>query len=179
MSEIDGYYDLNNCKDILESSIAQSIGVYGVSPSVGRIYSVLYYSQKPMTFSEIQAHVAMSKASVSNGLRELTDKEMVLKIWKKGKKHDHYIVEKDCYKTFLKHVIKMISLESHIMKNAIEQTEPYLRELVNNETGESKDETEKVLKLIENDKQYLEWTSSISNAMESGEFYNFFPKSKE
>src|SRR5699024_9050784 len=120
--------------------------------------------------------VAMSKASVSNGLRELMDKEMVLKLWKKGQRSDHYIVEKDCFKSFLNHIIKMIRLESHIMKNAIEQTEPYLQQLLDEETGESKQEVEKILNIVNKDRQYLDWTYSISNAMETGEIFKLFPK---
>src|SRR5699024_4044448 len=60
--EMNNKEKLAESKDMLESAIAQSMAIYGVSPSVGRIYSVLYFTKIPMTLSEIQDHVSMSKA---------------------------------------------------------------------------------------------------------------------
>lgn len=75
---------LQESQDLMVSAIAQSMVVYGVTPSVGRIYGVLYFSDEPLTLDQITEQVAMSKASVSNGIRELIDTEMVTKVWKKA-----------------------------------------------------------------------------------------------
>lgn len=77
---------LQESQDLMVSAIAQSMVVYGVTPSVGRIYGVLYFSDEPLTLDQITEQVAMSKASVSNGIRELIDTEMVTKVWKKGER---------------------------------------------------------------------------------------------
>lgn len=81
---------LQESQDLMVSAIAQSMVVYGVTPSVGRIYGVLYFSDEPLTLDQITEQVAMSKASVSNGIRELIDTEMVTKVWKKGERKDHF-----------------------------------------------------------------------------------------
>lgn len=168
---------LEAANDVLESAIAQSMTIYGVTPSVGRIYSVLYFSQRAMTLKEIQDQVAMSKASMSNGLRELIEKEMIIKVWKKGKRQDHYIVEKDCYKSFLNYTVKILRQEKNHMMSAIEQTEPELIEILNNTNDEAtKLEIEKTLRLIEQDKQYLDWTMRLASAMEDREIFNYIPK---
>lgn len=168
---------LNESRDILESAIAQSMTVYGVSPSVGRIYSVLYFSKTAMTLKDIQDHVAMSKASVSNGVRELMDTEMVSKVWKKGQRQDHYIAEKDFFKNFIVYFVKMMRQENNLIMKAVEHAEPTLQKLAGNlEDVSSKQETEEDLQLIQHAKDYLVWTMRIANAMDSGEIFNYFPK---
>jgi len=168
---------LNESRDILESAIAQSMTVYGVSPSVGRIYSVLFFTKTPMTLKEIQDHVAMSKASVSNGVRELMDTEMVSKIWKKGQRQDHYIAEKDFFRNFIVYFVKMMRQENHLIKKAVEHSEPLLQELSDElEDTSGKEELEEDLQLLQHAKDYLEWTMRIANAMDSGDIFNYFPK---
>ena len=168
---------LNESRDILESALAQSMTVYGVSPSVGRIYSVLYFTKVPMTLKEIQEHVAMSKASVSNGVRELMDTEMVSKIWKKGQRQDHYIAEKDFFRNFIVYFVKMMRQENNLIRKAVEHSEPILQELAGDmEDPLVKKELEEDLQLLHHTKDYLEWTMRIANAMDSGEIFNYFPK---
>src|SRR5690625_5030929 len=135
-----------------------------------------------MTLKEIQDHVAMSKASVSNGVRELMDTEMVSKIWKKGQRQDHYIAEKDFFRNFIVYFVKMMRQENHLIKKAIEHSEPMLQELTSDledvsARKEAKKELEADLQLLQHAKDYLEWTMRIANAMDSGEIFNYFPKS--
>ncbi len=168
---------LNESRDILESALAQSMTVYGVSPSVGRIYSVLYFTKVPMTLKEIQEHVATRKASVSNGVRELMDTEMVSKIWKKGQRQDHYIAEKDFFRNFIIYFVKMMRQENNLIRKAVEHSEPILQELAGNMEGTlTKKELEEDLQLLQHTKDYLEWTMRIANAMDSGDIFNYFPK---
>ncbi|HLR72458.1 MAG TPA: transcriptional regulator [Pseudogracilibacillus sp.] len=168
---------LEESRDILESAIAQSMAVYGVTPSVGRIYSVLYFSKTPMTLKQIQDHVAMSKASVSNGVRELLDTEMVSKIWRKGERQDHYIAEKDFFRNFINFFVKMLRQENNLIMKAMDQTEPILKEIASNSEEEKiKKEAENNLFLLEHSKSYLDWTMRIANAMESGDIFTYFPK---
>jgi len=174
---VDQANTLGESRDILESAIAQSMTIYGVTPSVGRIYSVLYFSKSPMTLKEIQDHVAMSKASVSNGVRELIATEMVSKIWKKGERQDHYIAERDFFRNFIIYFVKKLRQENNLIMKAVDQTEPLLQEIASDpEDSAIKKEAEEDLRLIKHSKEYLDWTMRIANAMESGEIYNFFPK---
>lgn len=168
---------LSESRDVLESALAQSMTIYGVTPSVGRIYSVLYFSKSPMTLKEIQDHVAMSKASVSNGVRELLDTEMVSKVWKKGERQDHYIAERDFFRNFITFFVKKLRQEKNLIMKAVEHSEPLLKEIANNpEEPEIKKEVEEDLQLLQHAKSYLDWTMRLANAMESGDIYNYFPK---
>lgn len=171
---------IEEVRDVMISAIAQSMVVYGVTPSVGRIYGVLYFSDQPLTLDAVKDQVAMSKASVSNGMRELLETEMVTKVWKKGNRKDHYIAEKDFLRNSLNFFVKMLRLERNLISKAIEQTEPVLTNIVNNSSdSDSKKVAEKDLTLIKGSKEYLDWVMRLANSMESGEIFNYFPKNIE
>lgn len=168
---------LEEARDVVISALAQSMVAYGVTPSVGRIYAVLYFSPSPLTLDDIKDEVAMSKASVSTGVRELIDTGMVVKVWKKGDRKDHYIAEKDFFKNFLSFMAKMLRLERGIIHKAVEQTEPVMREIAHH--GADSDIRELAAKdqaLVSGSKAYLRWIMQLANAMESGEIFEHFPR---
>ncbi|WP_171038027.1 GbsR/MarR family transcriptional regulator [Aquibacillus sediminis] len=170
---------LEESHDVMISAIAQAMVVYGVNPSVGRIYGVLYFSDRPLTLDELKDQVAMSKASVSNGIRELIDTEMVTKVWKKGQRKDHYIAEKDFLRNFLSFFIKMLRLERGLIMKAVEQTEPVLENLAEKSNDPTVSGTAKRdLELLNDSRNYLNWIMRLANAMESGEIFQYFPKTE-
>ncbi|TFB19609.1 transcriptional regulator [Filobacillus milosensis] len=170
---------LQESQDVIVSAIAQSMVIYGVTPSVGRIYGVLYFSEEPMTLDEIKDQVAMSKASVSNGIRELMETEMVTKVWKKGERKDHFIAEKDFLKNFLNFFVKMIRLERSLISKAIDQTEPTIEEISKNPDSEdAKRIANRDLESIGEAKEYLDWIMRLANTLESREIFNCVPKEK-
>lgn len=168
---------LEETQDILVSAIGQSMVAYGVSPSVGRIYAILYFSDEPLTLDEIKDQVAMSKASVSNGVRELIDTEMVTKVWKKGQRKDHFRAEMDFLNNFLNFFVKMIRMERGIISKAIDQTEDSIKDIADNpinpETGEL---AKRDLKLISSTKSYLDWLMRMANYFESREVFKHVPE---
>lgn len=171
---------LNEARDVMESAIAQSMVIYGVTPSVGRIYGVLYFANEPMTLDDIKVEVAMSKASVSNGMRELLDTEMVTKVWKKGERKDHFMAEKDFLKNFLNYFMKKLRQERNLIMKAADQTKPILEEIKSNADDPNLQETaKKDLELINESQKYLDWTMRLANAMESGDIFDQFPKTEE
>ncbi|MCD8509396.1 MAG: transcriptional regulator [Bacillus sp. (in: Bacteria)] len=169
--------ELEKSQDVIISAIAQSMVIYGVTPSVGRIYGVLYFSDEPLTLDEIKDQVAMSKASVSNGIRELMDTEMVTKVWKKGERKDLYIAEKDFLKNFINFYVKMLRLERGLITKALDQTEPVIEEISQNpDSQEAQELASRDLELIQDARVYLNWIMRLANSMESGEIFKHFPK---
>ncbi|SEQ74225.1 GbsR/MarR family transcriptional regulator [Piscibacillus halophilus] len=167
---------LQESQDVIVSAIAQSMVIYGVTPSVGRIYGVLYFSDEPLTLDDIKDQVAMSKASVSNGIRELMETEMVTKVWKKGERKDHFIAEKDFLKNFLNFFVKMIRLERSLLTKAIDQTEPVIEDIANNpDSKEAEHIATRDLELIADAKNYLNWIMRLANSLESREIFNHLP----
>ncbi len=167
---------IQESRDIIISAIAQTMVIYGVTPSVGRIYGVLYFSDDPMSLNEIKDAVAMSKGSVSTGLRELLETEMIIKVWKKGDRKDHYIAEKDFVKNFITFFVKNIRLERSITLNASSNVRPKLKELSENaRSSEIRREAQRDLELLADTDSYFQWTKTIIDDMESGEFFKHYP----
>ncbi|MGM0786028.1 MAG: GbsR/MarR family transcriptional regulator [Pseudomonadota bacterium] len=168
---------LEESRDVMISALAQSMVAYGVTPSVGRIYAVLYFATAPLTLDDIKDEVAMSKASVSTGVRELIDTGMVVKVWKKGDRKDHYIAEKDFFTNFLSFMVKMLRLERGTIHKAVEQTEPIMREIAQHGAdSKTRALAEKDLALLTDTKPYLRWIMQLANAMESGDIFEHFPR---
>ncbi|GEN44416.1 GbsR/MarR family transcriptional regulator [Alkalibacillus haloalkaliphilus] len=168
---------IHESEDVMISAIAQSMTVYGVSASVGRIYGVLYFSEEPLTLDEIKDQVAMSKASVSNGIRELIETEMVTKVWKKGERKDHFIAEKDFLRNFINFFVKTLRVERNLINKAIEQTEPTITEVAEQSADEEAERIAKRdLELIQESKDYLDWLMRLANSLESGKIFEHLPK---
>ncbi|MDV2581356.1 GbsR/MarR family transcriptional regulator [Alkalibacillus haloalkaliphilus] len=168
---------IHESEDVMISAIAQSMTVYGVSASVGRIYGVLYFSEEPLTLDEIKDQVAMSKASVSNGIRELIETEMVTKVWKKGERKDHFIAEKDFLRNFINFFVKTLRVERNLINKAIEQTEPTITEVAEqSEDEEAERIAKRDLELIQESKDYLDWLMRLANSLESGKIFEHLPK---
>lgn len=168
---------LEEARDVMISAIAQSMVAYGVTPSVGRIYAVLYFAEVPLTLDDIKDEVAMSKASVSTGIRELMETGMVVKVWKKGDRKDHYIAERDFFQNFLSFMVKMLRLERDVIHKAVEQVEPQMRDLADNAAdSDIREIAAKDAARVNGSKAYLTWIMRLANAMESGEIFAHFPR---
>jgi len=177
---LDDLQRLDETRDVIISAIAQSMVIYGVTPSVGRIYGVLYFAEQPMSLDNIKDQVAMSKASVSNGMRELLDTEMVIKVWRKGDVKDHYIAEKDFFRNYIAFFKKKLRQERNLIVKAIEQTQPIFEDIANNSSDAAVSKTAKQdLKNIKDSESYFHWTMCLANAMESGEIFDYFPKNNK
>jgi len=168
---------LEEARDILISAIAQSMVIYGVTPSVGRIYGVLYFANEPMSLDDIKDEVAMSKGSVSNGMRDLLETEMVFKVWKKGDRRDHYMAEKDFLRNFINFFVKMLRQERSLIMKANEKAKPVIEDVAkHSQSEEAKQTAEKDLQNLKNSLEYFDWTMRLANAMESGEIFDCIPQ---
>lgn len=173
----DDFQRIEASRDILNSAIAQTMVIYGVTPSVGRIYSTLYFADKPLNLDEIKDEVAMSKGSVSTGIRKLLDTEMISKVWKAGDRKDYFIAEKDFFRNFFTFFIKMLRQERNILAKANEKAKINLEEIrSNSESEEAREIAKKDLDDIKQNDAYIDWTLRLINAMETGEIFSFIPK---
>nr|WP_245534000.1 GbsR/MarR family transcriptional regulator [Effusibacillus pohliae] len=137
--------------------------LYGVTPSVGRLYGVMYFSDKPMSLDEMSKKMGMSKPSMSTGIHSLLEIDMVQKVWQKGVRKDLYEAEKDFFKSFVSFFCKKWNREITVNLEAIEQSEKILaRLLVDPNTPEPvRSKAQQDLLLIEESKQYYEWLRKL------------------
>lgn len=101
MSDVQEYHDLlKEAEDVVISALADTMDLYGVTPSVGRLYGMLYFMDEPVTLDQMSEELGMSKPTMSTSIRSLQNIDMVHKVWKKGVRKDLYEAEKDFSKSF-------------------------------------------------------------------------------
>src|SRR5699024_10392472 len=149
--------------------IAKNMSLDGVTPSTGRLYGVLYFSEKPMTLDDMRDALEMSKTSMSTGVRTLSEMKMVESTFKKGVRKDLYQSDEDWTK----------SVTSRLGNRSRKRTETnigYAKQAIDKLAklgSTTKDESSK--KKIDNDrelfdyaKNYYTWLMRFIHGIECG-----------
>jgi DNA-binding transcriptional regulator GbsR (MarR family) len=169
--------DYQSSKEQFIQSIAKNMTLYGITPSVGRLFGILYFSDEPMTLDDMRKELGMSKTSMSTGVRALLDKKMVEPVFKRGVRKDLYQTEDDWYKSFA-------ALFSRTWKKATETNIEEMGEAKEKLTGifDQTDDEELQSKIredierLEYAKDYYEWLLRFVKVIESGEIFDYVPK---
>lgn len=160
--------------------IAKNMTLYGITPSVGRLYGVLFFSEQPMTLDDMRDALEMSKTSMSTGVRALSDMKMVESTFKRGIRKDLYQSEEDWYKSFTS--LFGNRWRQHTEKN-IEEADEAIEELkeimqqTNDETLYEKIEQD--IERLHYAQNYYEWLMKFIQVIESGEIFNYVPKNSK
>lgn len=157
--------------------IAKNMTLYGITPSIGRLYGVLYFSETAMTLNEMGDALGMSKTSMSTGVRTLSEMNMVEPTFKKGVRKDLYQPDEDWYKSFTslfgnrwrQHTETNIEQA----KQAIEILKDIQTETLDVELNEKVSEDIERLRYAKN---YYTWLMAFIQVVESGEIFNYIPK---
>lgn len=160
-------------------TIAKNMNLYGINPSVGRLYGVLYLSDNTMTLDDMREALSMSKTSMSTGVRSLTDMKMVESIYKKGVRKDLYRTEEDWYKSFTS--LFGIRWRNQTETNIEEAEEAIdkLNVLFQQTDDESlKRKINQDLEKLHYAKNYYDWLMKFIKIVESGEIFKFVPKNE-
>lgn len=168
---------LEEVRETVIHSIASNIDLYGVPPSIGRLYGTMYFHNEPMTLDEMRDALGMSKTSMSTGVRSLLDIKMVNKTYQKGVRKDLYRVEEDWYNSFF-------YLFSSRWGRAVEQNEGQIRkakeeleQLLESTTDTDLNEIiARDLGKLEHALGYYEWLTRLIKSFENGEIFDFIPK---
>ncbi|WP_413356366.1 GbsR/MarR family transcriptional regulator [Robertmurraya sp. 2P01SA] len=172
---------LERSKSIVIDAIAQNMNLYGISPSTGRVYGLLFFSEKPLTLDEMKEELGMSKTSMSNSVRSLLDFNMVEKVWVKGERKDLYAVKKDWYQFFFDYFTtkwrSAITMNGNTMEKSIEDLKNLL---ANQETSEDiREEAQMVIKKLEDRLDYYDWLNRLIDSYETKDILNFIPIEKK
>ncbi|MFD1737841.1 GbsR/MarR family transcriptional regulator [Bacillus salitolerans] len=162
-------------------AIAQNMNLYGVTPSIGRLYGLLFFSDQPLTLDEMKEELGMSKTSMSTSVRSLLDLNMVDKVWVKGVRKDLYSVEEDWYQSFFDFFT--IKWRTGITMNisAIERSLTELKELQQdpNTSEEVIEQTKIDMVKLQNSLEYYDWLNRLVDSFETKEIFKFIPKKIE
>jgi len=159
--------------------IAKNMNLYGITPSVGRLYGVLYFNDQPMTLDDMREALVMSKTSMSTGVRALSDMRMVESTFKRGVRKDLYRSEEDWYKSFTSLFGNRWRQQTETNIEESEETIAELNELLVDTTDEKlKNKIEDDVERLYYAKNYYEWLMKFIKVMESGEIFDYIPKNK-
>lgn len=159
------------------STISQNMHMYGIAPSIGRLYGTMFFHQAPMTLDEMRDSLEMSKTSMSTSIRALLEIKMVHKIWKKGERKDLYSVEDDWYKTFINLFSTKWSKGIQLNEEEILRAKDTLSKLIDQTEDESLQQMIRsdILKL-EHAMEYYDWLNRLVESFETGEIFELIPK---
>jgi len=83
---------------LVSDSIGRLIEFWGFKRNMGRLWAILYLSDKPLSAPQIQERLQLSSGAVSMTLNELTRWGVVKKVWLQGERRDHYTAEGNFWK---------------------------------------------------------------------------------
>jgi len=169
--------NFRKARDRIIDHNSDSQTLLGMNPTVRRLLSVMYYYEKPMTLDDMTELLGMSKASMSNSVRELDEIGLVEKVWKKGVRKDLYKVEEDNYESFFKfysyHWRKILNPKTISLKKSIDE----LNELMASDLDEeTRSLIEKDLIKLEAGLDYFDWLARLIKSFETQEIFDYIPK---
>ncbi|GIN59262.1 HTH-type transcriptional repressor OpcR [Lederbergia ruris] len=172
---------LDKARERIIETIAQNIHLYGLTPSAGRLYGMMFFQRKPLTLDEMKEELGMSKTSMSTSVRALSDLKMVERVWKKGVRKDLYQAEEDWYQSFIDLFSTKWESAISVHKIEIKKSLAELKKLVSDEhTSEDVIELARVdIEKLEYIYAYFEWLERVVESFESHEIFDFVPKKKE
>jgi DNA-binding transcriptional regulator GbsR (MarR family) len=83
---------------MISDSVGRLIEFWGFKRNMGRLWSILYFSDRPQSAPELQEKLQLSAGAVSMTLNELLRWGVVKKVWIQGERRDHYTAEGNFWK---------------------------------------------------------------------------------
>ncbi|MDQ0229943.1 choline uptake/conversion transcriptional regulator CudC [Metabacillus malikii] len=176
-----GKEEIEKARERVIDAISQNMNLYGVTPSVGRLWGLLYFQNEPMTLDEMKHELGMSKTSMSTSVRHLMDLQMVDKVWKKGSRKDLYVAEEDWYQTFIDFFTIKWRNGVNINVSAIEKSLKELNQLLNNNdiSEDINQEIQQDIAKLHRALEYYDWLNRLVDSFESNDIFKYIPKKKD
>ncbi|MGJ5712893.1 choline uptake/conversion transcriptional regulator CudC [Staphylococcus auricularis] len=168
---------LEQAKDIVINSIGETMDLYGINRSVGNLYGTMVFEKKSMTLDEMREELQMSKPSMSTSVKKLQEFDAVKQRFIRGSRKQHFTAEKDFFTFFGKFFSQKWKREIKINMDAIEEAEVLLQDILNDdETDDTvREQAQSVMDQIDHSKTYYTWLGTLSDAVDSGEIFKYFP----
>lgn len=178
---MEGYERLEKYRKRISESIAQNIHLYGLPPSAGRQYGMMFFHNKPLTLDDMSEELGMSKTSMSTSIRALSESKLVERVWERGVRKDLYKVNDDWYQNFIDTFSfrwrKSVSLHSSAIRRSLTELEQLIQdETIHEEVIElAKQDREKLIYI----RDYYEWLDRLVDAFEDHDIFNLVPIKKD
>ena len=83
---------------IASDAIGRIMEFWGFRRTMGRIWTVLYLAERPLSAQDLRDRLQLSSGAVSMTLKELARWGTVRKVWIQGERRDHFTAEGDLWK---------------------------------------------------------------------------------
>ncbi|QQT10188.1 choline uptake/conversion transcriptional regulator CudC [Staphylococcus pasteuri] len=167
---------VEQAKDLVINSIGETMDLYGINRSVGNLYGIMVF-EGSMTLDEMRQQLQMSKPSMSAGVKKLQEYDIVKQQFTRGSRKQHFIAEKDFFTFFRNFFTKKWEREIDTNMEAVKDAETLLKPLLDNNdlTDEERQDINKFKAQLDHSKVYYEWLAQLSEALETGEIFKYFP----
>ncbi|RYG72138.1 GbsR/MarR family transcriptional regulator [Lentibacillus lipolyticus] len=168
---------IDQAESIMVNTISETMDLYGVTPSVGRLYGMMYFKHQPITLDEMKEALGMSKPSMSTSVRKLQDINIVQKVWQKGSRRDSFIAEKNFFNYFSQFFGMKWEREVEMFLASIRKAQEQLNEVIeNSEADETLRERAKLdYQQLDDALIYYHWLEKLTKLTKSGEIYKYIP----
>ena len=83
---------------IVSDAIGRLMVLWGFKRNMGRVWTLLYLSNEPLTAYVLRERLQLSAGAISMTLNELARWGVVHKVWRQGDRHDYYEAESSLWK---------------------------------------------------------------------------------
>ncbi|WP_208591358.1 choline uptake/conversion transcriptional regulator CudC [Gracilibacillus suaedae] len=168
---------LEDAERLVIDSIAETMDLYGVTPSIGRLYATMYFKHDPLTLDDMKNDLGMSKPSMSTAVRKLQDINIVKKVWRRGSRKDLFMAEKNFFQYFSHFFGDKWEREAKLNLTSINDAIEKLQEVLNIEEidVDMKHRAEQDLQQLKEYRNYCHWLERLVDSVESGEIFEFLP----
>ncbi len=83
---------------IVSDTLGRLMVLWGFKRNMGRVWTLLYLSNQPLTALVLQKRLRLSAGAISMTLNELARWGVVRKVWREGDRHDYYEAESGLWK---------------------------------------------------------------------------------
>ena len=94
--------ELEKAKEIVVNRMAELMEFWGFKKNMGKIWTILFLSSKPLTAKEISDQLGISLASVSLTIGNLERWGVIRKVYKKGDRNTYYKPETNIWRMITK-----------------------------------------------------------------------------
>ncbi|HLR52367.1 MAG TPA: transcriptional regulator [Candidatus Avamphibacillus sp.] len=108
---------------------AKTLEMFDLSQLDARLFVYLYLADEPLTLDEMSAALGKSKTSMSTSARNLSDANLISRVWKKGVRKDLYEANSNLFRLFMNsHINQWIAVTKH-QKEIIKDIEESLKQM--------------------------------------------------
>jgi HTH-type transcriptional regulator, glycine betaine synthesis regulator len=83
---------------LVSDTIGRLMEFWGFKRNMGRVWTILFLSNRPLSAQELQDRLQLSAGSVSMTLKELARWGVIQKVWIQGERRDYFLPESNLWK---------------------------------------------------------------------------------